>query len=221
MAHTTIPRQQLALLGVSNNAAALLLAEPFRYGITPQQAREFQTYADDYAAKLAAAVAPDTSTRATVAVKEESRLRLLYVMRPLLQDIKMNAGVATDDKVSLGLLAGGVVRTRIAAPTTEPVLNAVVGMTRQHVLRYHDITAPTRKAKPDGVAALELWCLVGDATGPDRENARHIGLVTRQYYVVSFAGADVGKIAHYWARWVTRRGLMGPWSQRCSLMVAG
>jgi hypothetical protein len=49
----------------------------------------------------------------------------------------------------------------------------------------------------------------------------YLATATRTPYVVDYGGADIGKYAYYWLRWVNRRGKVGPWSSAISAMVAG
>ncbi len=226
-----IPRQQGSLLVMARNAAGLLSAAPYRFGITPDEAGHFAGYVDDFAACMAVVASPVTKTKATVQAKEISALRLLMVMRPLFQTIKMSAGVDCQDKIALGVPVGGGRRKEVPAPATAPVLEIVAATRRQHVLRFHDAAAITRHAKPHDAVALELLCQVagvGSEGTPGSEGeeigveyARPMALVTRQPYVATFTAADVGWVAHYWGRWVTRRGRPGPWSVEVSMTVAG
>ena len=47
-----------------------------------------------------------------------------------------------------------------------------------------------------------------------------IGIQTKNPVAVNFSSADVGKTAYYAGRWVTRRGLVGPWSAIINFTVA-
>jgi predicted phage tail protein len=40
-------------------------------------------------------------------------------------------------------------------------------------------------------------------------------------YLTDSAGADAGKTAHYWLRWVNTRGEAGPWSDTISATIPG
>jgi len=215
-----IPRRQGDLLVLARSAAEQLSAAPYRFGSTPQEAAYFQGYVDDFVAKMAVVTEPGGCTKSAVQAKEDSVLKLLRVMRPLFQTIKMDAGVSGADKIALGVPIDGARRQQVPAPATAPDLLIVAAMRRQQILKYNDGPSPTRKAKPADVIALELFCQVGDEPEISVRYARSIALVTRQPYVVTFEEADVGLLAHYWARWVTRRGKRGPWSVPVSMTVA-
>jgi len=229
MSHPYIPRRQNSLLAMARNAEALLSAAPFRYGVTPEQARYFQQFVDDFDAKMAVVSNPRTDTKGTVRDKDVSALRLLAVMRPLFQTIKLNAGVMVLDKAALGIAPLTIPRREVPAPVGAPELQVPLAMALRHTLRYFDPAAPQRRAKPDDVTALELVCLLrplpeapgaeGGEQGLDVREARLVALVTRQPYVVCFTPAEAGLRAYYWGRWVTRRGKPGPWSLRVSRLV--
>jgi hypothetical protein len=45
-------------------------------------------------------------------------------------------------------------------------------------------------------------------------------LATKNPVGINFVAGDVGKVCYYAARWITRRGLVGPWSNIVSFTVA-
>lgn len=56
------------------------------------------------------------------------------------------------------------------------------------------------------------------ANGP--EDAKLVGKFTRNPIGVDFASKDGGKVATYYARWVSRRGETGPWSAPVRMHIA-
>jgi len=208
-----IPSTQNGLLAFALNAATLLMGSPFKFGITPAEATTFNGAVQDYKTKMDTVNNPDTKTKGAVQAKNESKLMMLYIIRPLLQYIKDNAGVASEDKVALGLNPGTSKPMPVPPPSSQPVLIVMALATRQHTITYHDMTTPRRRGKPAGVMAIELFCQVGDTPGPDPESAKLIGVATRQPFVVSYGVGDVGKTVRYWARWINTKGVAGPWSQ--------
>ena len=48
-----------------------------------------------------------------------------------------------------------------------------------------------------------------------------VTLDTRTPHLISFDGADGGKLVTYWLRWVSTRGATGPWSAAVSATVPG
>ncbi len=221
MSRDYIPKRQAELLAFVLNDSALLVATPGIYGITAAEAAQFNDAAQDFNDKMAVVSNPATKTKAAVQAKEESRLAMLYTIRPLLQYIKDNAGVADEDKVALGINIGDIKPTPVPPPASAPLLSVVAATTLQHTLRYSDATTPDKRAKPAGVTAMEVYCEIGDTPAISVDNAKFLGLTTRQPYVADFATSDIGKSAHYWGRWINGKGQPGPWSQPASMTIAG
>jgi len=211
------PERQADLLAFMLNAAVLLVATPFKFGLTPQEAASFNAVVQDFNTKMLVISNPATKTKATVQAKNESRLAMLIIVRPLLQYIKDNAGVASDDKVALGLNVNGNTKIPVPAPSTMPVVQIVAATPRQHLLRFRDSIDATRRGKPPGVKLLELFCQIGDSPAVSIEYARFIKNVTRDTFVMNFAEGDIGKTAHYWTTWCNGKGDPGP----CSVPVSG
>jgi len=221
MAQDYLPRRQNDLLTVVLKIAVLLMANPYVFGLTPQQAAAFNAAVQDFKAKMDAISGPGGKLKSAVQAKNLSKLQMLATVRPMLQYIKDNVGVADDDKVTLGLNVNGNVRVRVPAPATAPALEIVAATPLQHTLGYHDTADPKKRGKPVGVAAMELYCQIGDSPTISRENAKFVGLITRQPYVMNFSPADVGKTAHYWGIWANAKGAPGPCSLPISLTKAG
>jgi hypothetical protein len=79
----------------------------------------------------------------------------------------------------------------------------------------------TSRAKPDGVAACELWLFVG-TTAPTGPEAMHLQAVDRSTpYLMEFESSDAGKTAWWAMRWVNTRGEHGPWSAMVSATIGG
>jgi len=221
MARDYIPTRQNDLLEFMLRVAALLMANPYLYGITPQQAAEFNAAVQNFKTKMDLMNEPGGARKSEVQAKNESKLSLLLIARPLLQYIKDNAGVANDDKVDLGLNVNGTVKTRVPPPNTAPTLKIKAATTRQHVLTYRDAADENKRGKPAGVAALELFCQISATPDGVAENAKFVALLTKQPFVMDFLASDVGKYARYWARWVNAKGVPGPWSDPVTMTVAG
>ena len=58
----------------------------------------------------------------------------------------------------------------------------------------------------------------GDAP-KDASELTYLATNTRASYTATFEGADAGKTAWYWLRWVNTRGECGPWGSPVSAMV--
>jgi hypothetical protein len=145
---------------------------------------------------------------------------MLDIVRPYAQQIKSSRGISNADKSALGLTIDDASSTPVPAPTSSPIL-AILGATPgMHTLRFADSNTPEKRGKPVGAIGLQLFIAIAAAAVADPGVARLQGFVTRQPYGVPFDSADNGKIATYFARWQTRTGLTGPWSNAISFTVA-
>lgn len=217
-----MPRGDAKALAWFENFAAGLGARPWGYGVSPAEAETIRYVVDRFAEAMRLAKSPGTRCRATVLEKDRARAVAYRTCSSVVHQVKANLGVTDADKLALGVWPrgpGGAVRPG-GPPTTAPVLG-IVGMTPgRQVLTYRDAVNPDPKAKPAGVTAVEVWRAVGDGPVRDVKAARWAMAATRTPFVVALEHRDDGKVATYFARYVTRRGQFGPWSQPVSMTVA-
>ncbi|HMO27314.1 MAG TPA: hypothetical protein PKB10_13705, partial [Tepidisphaeraceae bacterium] len=64
---------------------------------------------------------------------------------------------------------------------------------------------------------LQVFRVVGDAPALSPEQASYYRGVSRSPMRVAYTSADNGKVITYFARWVSRRGEVGPWSKPLSV----
>ena len=62
--------------------------------------------------------------------------------------------------------------------------------------------------------------VVGTDAEPTPANAKYYGTFTRNPIGVALDPEDRGKVATYFGRWVTAKGLVGPWSPPAHLTIA-
>jgi hypothetical protein len=135
--------------------------------------------------------------------------------------------VTNADKTALGLNLPNNSPSPIGAPTTFPLLSIVSAGPGTHELRYADNTTPAIRKKPAGAIGLQLFCGVATSAIVDPADCSLKDVLTTQPYLSTFDVADRGKIATYFARWVTRgrqaggsAQLVGPWSSAVSMTIA-
>jgi len=217
-----LPKTEGGLRDWTANFSALITANPSTYGLMASDATAIAALVNAYAAALTVAVDPATKNKGTVAAKDSAKAAMLAVVRRYAQVIKLNDGVTNQEKLDLGLNISDSSRTPVPAPTTYPICTILGATPLQHTLRFADASTPAKRAKPEGAIGLELYYFVGPnpPASPDGGPAEFYGVVTRQPYAIDHGDADVGKLATYWARWITRTGLTGPWSGPTGMTVA-
>jgi len=221
-----LPRTDNGLRDWANNFSTLITANPSTYGLMASDATAIATVVNAYDSALTTALDPSTKTRATVAAKDSAKAAMLAVVRRYAQFIKLNDGVTNEEKIALGLTIDDTGRTPIPAPGTQPICTIIGTTPLRHTLRYADASTPAKRAKPRGVIGLELYYFVAPPAtaaplSPDAgDGVEFYGVATRQPYQVELDAIDVGKQATYYARWITRTGLVGPWSAPVAMTVA-
>jgi hypothetical protein len=216
-----IPPKDADLQTWALNFSTVLTASPASFGLVAADATTVASVYATWNAAFLAAVNPSTRTPTTIAAKDDAKILLLATVRPYAQLIANNAGVSAPNKTSIGVNPRTSVPTPIAAPATSPVLTIDQALPLQHVMRYRDqLASPTQKAKPYGAAQIQVFATVSATPITDPEALAYKFATTKSPVLVDFGADDVGKKAYYAGRWITRTGLVGPWSPITSFTVA-
>lgn len=207
-----IPVRNANLVAWYQNFSTLLTASPSTYGLTSGDAT---AVAAEYAA-LAAAYALITSgatkTASTVSAFNTAKIEAIALVRPYAQAISLNAGVSSSAKTAIGVNPRTSVPTPITAPTTTPILTAQSASTAGIILRYRDSTAsPSVKSKPYGVIGVLVYAKASATAITDPTLLTYEGTQTKAPFQLSLP-ATTGMTIYMAARWVTKKGLIGPWS---------
>ena len=146
---------------------------------------------------------------------------MLATVRPYAQTISLNAGVSTGNKIALGINPRTSVPVPITAPTTYPVLTVQAALALQHIIRYRDqLASPSVKAKPYGVISCQIYGSPSATVITDPTTLQFLQAATKAPLLQSWPSGDIGQKAYYAARWITRKGLLGPWSPIVSFTIA-
>lgn len=214
-----IPQRESLLKAFAVNFAALITATPASYGLDAGNATTIQDAVDDFVAAYDLANDPTTRTATTVANKDATRVFMLQVIRPFAQQIRNNAGVSNELKVGLGLTIRDTVPTPVAAPVTQPLLSIIAATPLSHTIRFADAATPDKRSKPSGAKFLELLRFIGLTPPASYSDWPLADLATKNPVSSEFEAGDASKLCSYVARWVTGRGLKGPWSAVVSMHV--
>lgn len=217
-----IPPRDGDLSTWGTNFAALIAAAPGTYGLTSGDATVITSVTAAYTAAYNLAVSPSTRTPSNVQAKNVAKISMLATVRPYAQTIALNAGVSSDDKIALGINPRTSTPQPITTPTTNPVLTIAQALTLQHVVRYRDsLASPSVKSKPYGVIGVQVFGTASATPITDQSMLDFLQQTTKSPFTTTWASGDLGKEAYYAARWVTRTGLVGPWSPIIKFTVAG
>ena len=216
-----IPAKDASLNSWSANFSTLITASPATYGLVSGDASAIATVVAEWAAAYALVVSPTTKTASTVSAKNIAKIALLATVRPYAQQISLNAGVSASNKTAVGVNPRTSVPTPITTPTTYPSLTINTALSLQHVVRYRDSTSsPSVKSKPYGVIGVQLYATASATAITDPTLLAYQQTAPKSPFLQSWPAGDVGMKAYYAARYVTRKGLFGPWSPVVSFTIA-
>jgi hypothetical protein len=217
-----IPPRNANLIAWAENFATLAVASPATYGLATGDAATINAAYTALNAAYALITSPSTKTAATVSAFNTEKVMALATFRPYAQTISLNAGVSSSNKTAIGVNPRTSVPTPISAPTTSPVLTAVSTSTAGTILRYRDATAsPSVKSKPYGVTGIQMYAMASAVPVTDPTTLPYILTWTKSPETLYLGSADAGKTVYFAARWITRKGLHGPWSSIINYVVAG
>lgn len=215
-----LPQALATFLAWFLNFNTKVTANPGLYGLAAADAVAIDAAYTDFAAKYAISTAPATRSPTTVQDTITARNTAVQVIRGYGRLISANAGVADADKVALGLNVRDTVNTPIPAPATNPILGIVGATPGQLTVTFKDsAAAPKVKAKPFGATALQLFASFGTVAPATPAATPFLKLVTKTPFAVDCPAGSAGQTAFLYARWVTAKGLVGPWSPLASSAV--
>jgi hypothetical protein len=217
-----IPVKNAALLSWSLNFSTLITAAPATYGLTTGDATAIAAQYTALAAAYALITSPSTKTATTVSAYNTEKIIALSIFRPYAQTVSLNAGVSSANKTALGVNPRTSVPLPITAPTTNPVLTTISTSTAGTILRYRDsVASPSVKSKPYGVIAVQLFGMTSATAVTDPTTLPYIANQTKSPWTTALGSPSAGKTAYFAARYITRKGLTGPWSPIVNCIVAG
>jgi hypothetical protein len=226
-----IPTTDQGLDSWASNFATKINASPGTYGLVAADAAIISgaqvTYHAAYLLGGSSGVPPTpvnpaTFTAITVASKNSAKFAGVAIWRTYAAQIRLNPGVSNADKLDLGLNLPNNSPSPIPAPSTFPILSIVAAAPGLMQLRYADNTTPALRKKPAGALHMELWRGIDATLVLPVASCSLVALVQKQPYVSSFTlPTDGGKRATFFARWTSRRGLVGPWSAAISQIISG
>ena len=220
MAMTYLPSRLSLLRDWAVNFSTLITASPTTYGLTAGNATTIATSVNAFVAAYTLATDPGTRTRVTVAAMHVQRAAMTTVIRQYAAIIRANPGLPAEQCAELGLTVPDLLPSPIPAPATFPLVDVINATPGRHELRYSDSANPDSRSKPAGAIGMQLFRIVGEEAVESPDAALLVGQFTTNPVRVDNNPADTGKVATYFARWITQRGLVGPWSNGTSFTIA-
>lgn len=153
--------------------------------------------------------------RAAMQRRRTTQAALEELLRNLAQRFRSARGITPPQIVRLGLPICRVGGPSVCAAELDaaPGLRLLHSSPQRHVLRVFDARTG-RRARPHGVSGAEIFL-----AWREQDLGSLLGLFGSKPIIVHRDEA-AGKIAHYIARWIDRRGRTSPWSEVLRARVA-
>ena len=220
MSESFIPRSDADALVWMLAFSGGISSSPGTYELTAADAATIAAAVSAFQIALLIAEAPLTRTPGNINAKDTRRNAAEALCRQYAIQIKYNNGITDQAKIDIGVRPVNESREPIYCPQTSPLVNVTAATPGSHTVHFADSLEPNIKRKPFGAAALQVYVFIGDAPTINEDEARFIGLYTKNPVVVGFQPEDDGKMATYFARWSGKRGDMGPFSLPVSMRIA-
>jgi hypothetical protein len=216
-----IPRNEEDFNDFQDNWITKMVAKALAWGIPAGTVTENTDAQTDWVAKYAVGKDEADPNSAQRRAKNDSRTEYTGIIRKTVKQYITNNPVVTDaDKVSLRLTVPDTIRTRSAVPDHSP-RGAVSKIDHLlHDLRITDPETPNTKAKPKGVARINVYRYIGASPPSGLSDYAFIGSATTSKYVSKFGDGDIGKKAFYILQYENTRGERGPVSDSVSATIA-
>jgi hypothetical protein len=194
------------------NFSSLLTANPPLYGQSSATAATVAAAVSSWSAAYVLVTSKSTKTGDAVQAKDTQKVLVLQTVRPVAQNISLNAGVASSDKIAIGVNPRTSSPTPITPPSTYPILLIQAGASGQLYVRYRDSAAsPSVKSKPYGVQFVVLSFVTSPTPITDPSLLTNHVNVTKSPYLLQFSGSDPGKQCYLSGYYVLRNGkISGP-----------
>jgi hypothetical protein len=207
--------------------SAGITAAPATYGFTAPDAVALDALVTTFDAAWTAAgvtnrLANDDTqyTKPLRAAMYSARNAALGMCRQMAVLIQANDGILDMDKLAIGVQPRNFSRTPILVPATAPIIAVQFATPGVHTIAFADTITPASKRKPFGAMQLQLWAAAGVATLPTPAGMSYFGAFTKNPVLASWDPAETGKIASYAARWIGRRGDVGPFGAVAAMTIA-
>lgn len=215
-----MPQADQPFLFWLENFSSRISANWSMFGLGEPDAQSIAGHYQAYAEILPKALSPSTRNSGVIAQKDAAKAAARAACRVYAMIIKANKSVSNQDKIDLGLHVNDTTPTPIPAPATAPMLQIKGLFSGEHEIIFRDEMTPDSKRKAPGAVVVELYVYVGNTATLDFNKAKFVGAYGKGPILHSFEPEDVSKVATYFARWRTLRGLSGPWSTPVCMTIA-
>lgn len=216
-----IPPKDAALNNWLVNFTTLITAAPMTYGLTSTDATNIAASIATWVAAYGLVTSPTTKTASTVSAKNTAKVNVLAFIRPYAQQVSLNPGVTSANKIALGLNPRTSTPSPIAPPTSTPQLTLLSMVPGAVNFRFRDSAAsPSVKSKPYGVRSLQLYGMHSVTPITDVSALPQIGTFTKSpFQWTPPGGYTPGQTWYFAGVWQIQTGGQSPPSTILPLVV--
>lgn len=208
-----LPTKDALLDNWLTNFTTLITASPATYGLTGTDASNIATAIAPWTAAYALVTSPTTKTATTVSAKNTAKVNTLAIIRPYAQQISLNPGVTSDNKIALGLNPRTSTPTPITPPGSNPILTFQSAANLSAIIRYRDSSASVSvKSKPYGVKTCQVFGMTSATPITDPTVLPLKVTATKSPTLLTFTSGQAGMQFYCAGRWAIQTGGVSPWS---------
>lgn len=217
-----IPNRDADLDNWLANFSTLITASPSTYGLLSADAVAIASAVAAWHAAYVLVTSAASKTAQTVSAKNTQRVTVLAIVRPYAQQISLNAGVSSGNKIALGLNPRTSTPSPVSPPNSNPVLTLQSLGVFNAILRYRDSAASVSvKSKPAGVKLIRLYGKTSVTAISDPTQLPLIETFTKSPFQLDLTGQTAGMTFYCAAQWATQSGGLSPFSPILAFTVAG
>jgi hypothetical protein len=215
-----IPGSDADCLQFLTNAGSYINANAAALGVPTARATLLMTQITAFGSALGTHTTAQAAAQGARASKDASKQAVVVTAREIIATIQTNTAVTPAQKEAMGIPVHDSSRSPVPPPTVLP--GVVLEETRrlEQTVRIVDSGDPTRRAKPAGVTAWQVFVKVGETQPLSTSDCALASTSGKSKVTLSFAGGDAGKTAWLMVRAVNHKGEAGPASDPVEILVA-
>ena len=212
MSRKIIPTRDAEFNDFQLTVVAYLISRAAALSLLPAKMTALGIIQTDWNTVWAIYIDPVTRTKAIIFRKKVTKKEFTSQLRVLIQDAKRSPALNADDIAALNLPDPAEPRTPVKRPSETPDVEVRKVSHLLHTLSITNPLKPDSRAKPDGVAFIEVYKSLSE-TEPETIAYYHLaGIASKTMFTVEHAMDEVLKMAWYICRYVNSKGEAGPWS---------
>lgn len=199
----------------------LVVAKATDWGVLPLAVTNIQANQTAYTPLYALSTGKSTKSVGNTANRDAYMDDFFYnaLSSLFIKYLLNNTAISAADKLAMGIHLPNTSRTPKPNPTTSPLIKIKGNGENLQLLVEIRNAATNRIGKPAGVGFAEIWYNVDTPIPVAVADALLKINISNSGEVMTFLGAQQGKKMYYFARWVTKKGGFGPWTDLFNVTI--